>query len=130
MSRLIQLVAVLLCVCACAPPTPEAIDAEHVAGRWTLDTGSESEWFHLEADGTYTAQIRQNGFIAATLSQGAAVDLRGDWELADRTISLTVTHSSGPKDMTGQVHSYEILELTDQEMVTSDATGRRQTLRR
>jgi hypothetical protein len=125
LAALVALVGLL----ACAPAQPESIDAEHLAGRWVLDTGSETEWFHLDADGTFTADIRRDGFNSTTLSQGPRIELSGRWTLDDRTLSFQV-ETSDDDGLVGQIHTYEITELTDRQMSTVDAQGKASTLQR
>ncbi len=60
----------------CGPATPEAIDEDNLTGRWELEGNGETEWFDLAADGSFTATIDRNGFIATTLSQGPRVHPR------------------------------------------------------
>jgi uncharacterized protein (TIGR03066 family) len=119
----------LLTLVGCGRTTPEKIDAANLVGRWELVSNGETEWFDIAADGSFTAKIDRNGFIATTLSQGPHVTLEGTWKLTDRTIIFQLRDSSDPS-LTGQSHSYEILTLTDRSMDTVNASGQRKTLRR
>jgi hypothetical protein len=123
------LLSILITLTSCAPPTPEKITAANLIGSWELVSEGETEWLDLKADGSLSAKITQNGFIATTLSQGARADVSGSWQLADSTITLRLTSSSEP-GLEGQVHSYQILSLTDKSMDTVNANGKQKTLRR
>ncbi len=125
----LALLPILVALTSCAPPTPENIIAGNLVGRWELVSNGETEWFDLKADGSFTATINRNGFIATTLSQGLQVTTGGSWQLTDRTIALHLTTSSEPT-LNGQVHSYEILNLTDRNMDTVNASGEKKTLLR
>jgi hypothetical protein len=123
------LLPVLIILASCAPPTPENITAANLTGRWELISNGETEWLDLKTDGTVSAKITQNGFIATTLSQGPQADVAGSWQLADKTITLQLMSSSEP-GLEGQVHSYKILSLTKQSMETVNASGQQKILRR
>jgi hypothetical protein len=123
------LLSILITLTSCAPPTPENITAANIIGRWELVSDGETEWLDLKADGSVSAKIIQDGFIATTLSQGQQVDVSGSWQLADSTITLQLTNSSEP-ELEGQIHSYKILSITNQSMKTLNASGEQKTLRR
>ncbi len=66
-------VPLMVAFCGCGPATRESIDAANLVGRWELVSNGETEWFDLAADGSFTATIDRDGFIATTLSQGPHV---------------------------------------------------------
>lgn len=113
----------------CGPATNEPIDVGHIAGRWMLDTGGETEWFHLEESGTFTAEIRGNGFVATTLSDGPRVKLSGRWTLEGRSLRFEID-ASNDEALAGEPHVYQIVELTNREMLTTDSAGDQRKLLR
>ena len=123
------LALILVAGAGCGPPTPEKIDVADLTGRWELASDGETEWFDLSADGTFTATIDRDGFIATTLSQGPHVTVTGTWQLVGRTIGFEFTSSSAPT-LVEQSHSYEILALSNRKMDTVDAEGNKKTLLR
>jgi len=127
-SALVLAVA-LVSVLGCGPTEPEPIDPAHLSGHWELKSNDETEWFDLAEDGSFTATIDRDGFIATTLAQGPHVTVEGKWQLAGRTITFELTDSSDP-NLVGQSHAYEIIELTNRSMETIDASGSKKTLLR
>lgn len=125
----IALVAISGCAPNQEPSQPESIDPAHLSGRWEIQSGDETEWFNLAVDGSFTATIDRDGFIATTLSQGPHVTVRGQWKLTGRTITFALDHSSDP-NLEGQIHAYEITEVTDRSLDTVDARGNKRTLTR
>jgi len=123
------LLPMLIILTSCAPVTHEDITAANLTGRWELVSNGETEWLNLKADGTVSAKITRNGFIATTLSQGPQVDVAGSWELDDTMITLQLMSSTEP-GLEGQVHSYKIISLNNQSMQTVNASGQQKTLRR
>lgn len=129
-GRLLAVFTLLVITAACnsvAPVTSEPIDRAHLAGRWELVTGNETEWFDILPKGKFSATIRSNGFLATTLSQSKPVTLDGRWELAGNKISFLIKSSSS-EVLVGQEHRYEVESLTNSSMVTLDKNGRKQTL--
>lgn len=122
-------VPILVALVGCGPTTPENVDATNLVGRWELVSNGETEWLDLAADGSFTATIDRDGFIATTLSQGPHVTTGGTWQLTNRTITFHFTNSSDPA-LTDQAHSYEILKLTDRSLDTVNASGKKKTLLR
>jgi len=123
------LLPILVALAGCSPPATENITAANLVGRWELVSNGETEWFDLKADGSLTATIDRRGFIATTLSQGPQVITGGSWQLTGRTITLRLTDSSDPA-LNGQIHTYEILTLTDRNMETANASGEKRILLR
>jgi hypothetical protein len=123
------LLSILITLTSCAPPTTESISAANLIGRWELVNDGETEWLDLKADGSISATITQNGFIATTLSQGQRADVSGSWQLVDSTITLQLTNSS-ESGLEGQVHAYKVTSLTNRSMETVNASGEKKTLRR
>ena len=127
--RILGFVITLVALVGCGPTTPETIAVVNLTGRWELTSDGQTEWFDLAADGSFTATIDRDGFIATTLSQGPHVSVEGTWHLSDRTITFNLTSSSDPA-LADQSHTYKILELTDRNMDTVDASGNKKTLLR
>lgn len=106
---------------ACGPATPEPIDRTHLIGRWELQTNNETEWVHLKEDGTLSADVRGNGFLARTIPAEPGARLAGTWQLAGKVITFRIDGASAPL-------TYEIVSLTDREMITVDGDGARRVL--
>lgn len=119
----------LVAIVGCGSKTSETIDPADLAGHWELTSSDETEWFDLASDGSFTATINRNGFIATTLSQGPHIGVAGTWQLSDHTITFNLASSPEP-GLVDQRHSYKILKLTNRNMDTLDARGNKKTLLR
>ena len=90
------LLAGLLLACALAacsrdgPPVAEADYPKSIVGDWQGTVGDERETISFRADGGFTSQVRQRGFISDTLGQGVTGSIRGTWAISGRTVTLTI----------------------------------------
>jgi hypothetical protein len=114
---------VAIALVACEPATPEPIDSAHLIGRWELQTDGETEWFHLKQDGTFTAEIRSNAFLATTIPAESGTELRGSWLLDGTTLTFHIEGSDLPL-------VYELVSLTDRTLTTVSSDGTRHVLQK
>ncbi len=126
---IIGMVLVLVALAGCGPKKPDTIDIPDLVGHWEILGGDETEVLDLAADGSFTGMILRDGFMATTLSQGPRVSVEGDWGLDGHTITFDLT-SSSEQALVGQSNTYKILKLTDRDMSTLDARGKKKTLLR
>ena len=89
------LLLLLACgVLSCAPkanPVPESQYRTKLLGDWVGTVGDMKETISFHADGGFTSQVRQMGFISNTLGQGVTGTIRGTWVLQGKVITLNIT---------------------------------------
>jgi hypothetical protein len=111
-------------VSSCTPSTPvaEADYAKEIVGSWQGSVGGKEESLTFNADGGFVAQIRAQGFISNTLSQGSTGMVRGSWILSDAAITLTVTSTEGER-LENSTTSSTILSFTTNELEMKSSQG-------
>ncbi|CAA0078925.1 Uncharacterised protein [Halioglobus japonicus] len=65
-----------------------------LVGQWQGNVGDESESISFEEDGSFSSQVRSNGFIGATLGQGTTGKVGGSWTLQGNVITLAIDQVS------------------------------------
>jgi hypothetical protein len=83
--------ALALGVWSCTPakPVAEADYSAKIVGNWLGTVGNVKESITFGGDGSFTAQLRPQGFISNALSQGVTGTIRGTWAI--KTITLKIT---------------------------------------
>jgi hypothetical protein len=95
-SRLAALGPVLalalgLSSCTPAKPVAEVDYGAKIVGNWLGTVGDMKESITFSADGSFIAQLRPQGFISNTLSQGVTGTIRGTWAINGKDITLKIT---------------------------------------
>jgi hypothetical protein len=124
-QRLGLLLALVLGVSACtrAKPVTEAEYGAKIVGNWLGTVGDMKESITFSADGSFIAQLRPQGFISNTLSQGVTGTIRGTWAVNGKTIILKITSAEDERVKNG-VTSSTILAFKQEELSLKDDLGR------
>jgi len=123
-NRIGLLVALALGVSACTPAKPVA-EAEYgakIVGNWLGTVGDMKESIAFSADGSFIAQLRPQGFISNTLSQGVTGTIRGTWAISGKTITLKIT-SEEDERVKNSVTSSTILSFSTDKFLVKSAQG-------
>jgi hypothetical protein len=123
--RLSLLLALAPCVSSCTPakPVTEAEYGAKIVGDWLGTVGNMKESIAFKGDGSFIAQLRPQGFISNTLSQGATGTIRGTWTISGKTITLNIT-SAEDERVKNNVTSSTILTFNPDELsIKSDLGG-------
>jgi hypothetical protein len=116
------LLALGLGLSACTPTKPVA-EAEYgakIVGQWMGTVGDMKEAITFNSDGTFIAQLRPQGFISNTLSQGVTGSIRGTWAINDMTITLKIT-SAEDERVKNSVTTSTILAFSQNELSLKSA---------
>jgi len=57
-------------------------------GRWQGTVGDLKETMSINSDGTFVCQLYRRGFIANTISQDVAGEVRGTWRIGGDLLTL------------------------------------------
>jgi hypothetical protein len=121
-------------VSACTPakPVAEAEYSAKIVGNWMGTVGDMKESITFSADGSFTAQVRRQGFISDTLSQGVTGTIRGTWAINGRTISLKITSADNEpvKVVKNGVTSSTIVAFNQEELSLKNDVGKTSTFTR
>jgi hypothetical protein len=121
-------------VSACTPakPVAEAEYSAKIVGNWMGTVGDMKESITFSADGSFTAQVRRQGFISDTLSQGVTGTIRGTWAINGRTISLKITSADNEpvKVVKNGVTSSTIVAFKQEEISLKNDVGKTSTFTR
>jgi hypothetical protein len=129
--RLGLLLALTLGVSACTPakPVAEAEYSAKIVGHWLGTLGNMKESITFSADGSFIAQLRPQGFISNTLSQGVTGTIRGTWAINGKTITLKIT-SAEDERVNNSVTSSTILAFNQDELSMKSDRGETSTFTR
>lgn len=130
-KRLGLLLALALGVSACTPAKPVA-EAEYgakIVGNWLGTVGDMKESITFSADGSFVAQLRPQGFISDTLSQGVTGTIRGTWAINGKTIILKITSAEDVR-VKNSVTSSTILTFNQEEISLKNDVGTTSTFTR
>ena len=92
-----------------------------LVGDWQGNVGEDSESINFEADGSFSCQVRSNGFIGATLGQGSSGTISGAWTLEGNIITLAIDHASQEQPLNLATTSTIVSFNQNQLVVKSDA---------
>ena len=129
--RLGLLLALALGVSSCKPPKPvaEADYSTKIVGNWLGTVGNMKESITFTGDGSFIAQLRPQGFISNTLSQGVTGTIRGTWAINGKTITLKIT-SAEDERVNNSVTSSTILVFNQDELSMKSDRGETSTFTR
>ena len=129
--RLGLLLALALGVSSCKPPKPvaEADYSTKIVGNWLGTVGNMKESITFTGDGSFVAQLRPQGFISNTLSQGVTGTIRGTWAINGKTITLKIT-SAEDERVNNSVTSSTILAFNQDELSMKSDRGETSTFTR
>jgi hypothetical protein len=129
--RLGLLLALALGVSSCKPPKPvaEADYSTRIVGNWLGTVGNMKESITFTGDGSFIAQLRPQGFISNTLSQGVTGTIRGTWAINGKTITLKIT-SAEDERVNNSVTSSTILAFNQDELSMKSDRGETSTFTR
>ena len=129
--RLGLLLALALGVSSCKPPKPvaEADYSTKIVGNWLGTVGNMKESITFSGDGSFVAQLRPQGFISNTLSQGVTGTIRGTWAINGKTITLKIT-SAEDERVNNSVTSSTILAFNQDELSMKSDRGDTSTFTR
>jgi hypothetical protein len=129
--RLGLLLALAMGVSSCKPPKPvaEADYSTKIVGNWLGTVGNMKESITFTGDGSFVAQLRPQGFISNTLSQGVTGTIRGTWAINGKTITLKIT-SAEDERVNNSVTSSTILAFNQGELSMKSDRGDTSTFTR
>ena len=130
-KRLGPLLGLALGVSACTPakPVAEAEYSAKIVGNWLGTVGDMKESITFSADGSFVAQLRPQGFISDTLSQGVTGTIRGTWAINGKTIILKITSAEDVRVKNG-VTSSTILAFNQEKISLKNDLGTTSTFTR
>ena len=129
--RLGLLLALALGVWSCTPakPVAEAEYSAKIVGNWLGTVGNMKESITFNGNGNFIAQLRPQGFISNTLSQGVTGTIRGTWAINGKTIALKIT-SAEDERVKNSVTSSTILAFNQDELSMKSDRGETSTFTR
>ena len=129
--RLGLLLALALGVSCCTPakPVAEADYGVKIAGNWQGTVGNMKESITFNGGGSFIAQLRPQGFISNTLSQGVTGTIRGTWVINGKTITLKII-SAEDERVNNSVTSSTILAFNQDELSMKSNRGETSTFTR
>jgi len=129
--RLGLLLALALGVSSCTPakPVAEVEYSAKIVGNWLGTVGNMKESITFSGGGTFIAQLRPQGFISNTLSQGVTGTIRGTWAINGKTITLKIT-SAEDERVNNSVTSSTILAFNQDELSMKSDRGETSTFTR
>jgi hypothetical protein len=118
------ILALAFCISACTPakPVEEAEYSAKIVGNWLGTVGEMKESVTFSADGSFIAQVRPEGFISNTLSQGVTGTIRGTWAINAKTIKLKII-SAEDEHVINSVTSSTIIAFTPNELLMKGDRG-------
>ena len=100
-----------------------------LVGDWQGNVGDDSESISFKADGSFSCQVRSNGFIGSTLGQGTTGSIRGSWMLQGDIITLTIDNASQEQPLNFATSS-TIVSFKQNQLVVKSETGETSTFAR
>jgi hypothetical protein len=110
---------------SCAPnanPVPESQYRTKLLGDWQGTVGDMKETISFGADGGFTSQVRQMGFISNTLGQGVTGTIRGTWVLQGKVLTMNITSAEDARVL-NKVATSTIESFKPNELVLKSAGG-------
>jgi hypothetical protein len=129
--RLGLLLALALGVSSCTPakPVSETEYSAKIVGNWLGTVGNMKESITFIGGGSFIAQLRPQGFISNTLSQGVTGTIRGTWAINGKTITLKIT-SAEDERVNNSATSSTILAFNQDELSMKSDRGETSTFTR
>jgi hypothetical protein len=103
-------------------PVADAQYPEKIVGTWQGTVGDERETISFAADGRFTSQVRQRGFISDTLGQGVTGTVRGTWAIKGNSITLNISSAEDVR-VVDSVTTSTIESFKPDEFVVKSASG-------
>ena len=125
-------VVLALGLVGCAPggaPIEEAQYPVRIVGDWQGKVGDMKETITFNADGKFVSEVRPQGFISNTLSQGVTGTIRGTWAIKNQVITLNIT-SAEDERLLNKAASSTIMTIKQNELVVKSARGETSTFLR
>jgi len=125
-------VVLALGLVGCAPgraPIEEAQYPARIVGDWQGKVGDMKETITFNADGKFVSEVRPQGFISNTLSQGVTGTIRGTWAIKNQVITLNIT-SAEDERLLNKAASSTIMTIKQNELVVKSARGETSTFLR
>jgi hypothetical protein len=122
-------VVLALGLVGCAPggaPIKETQYPVRIVGDWQGKVGGMKETITFNAGGKFVSEVRPQGFISNTLSQGVTGTIRGTWAIKNKVITLIIT-SAQDERLLNKATSSTILTFIRNELVVKSATGETST---
>ena len=129
MLGLLLVLAFGISSCTPAKPVAEAEYGAKIVGNWLGTVGDMKESITFSADGSFIAQLRPQGFISNTLSQGSTGTIRGTWAINGKNITLKIT-SADDERVKNSVTTSTILAFNQDELSMKSDRGETSTFRR
>lgn len=126
---LLLALAFVLSSCTPAKPVTEAEYGSKIVGNWMGAVGQMKELITFNRDGSFIAELRPQGFISNTLSQGIIGTIHGTWSIKDRTITLKITGAEDER-VKNRVTSSTILDFNQDELSLKSEQGETSTFSR
>jgi hypothetical protein len=129
--RLALLLALAFGVSSCTPAksVAEADYPAKIVGNWLGTVGNMKESITFSGGGSFIAQLRPQGFISNTLSQGVTGTIRGSWAINGKTITLKITGAEDER-VNNSVTSSTILAFNQDELSMKSNRGETSTFTR
>jgi hypothetical protein len=115
----------LILLCSGAALTPLILEAavpeneelsRQIVGTW-LETGTDGQTTTVETETFLPNGISKMSGTETVAGQSANFTMTCKWQIRGNTIHYTITESSSPDSWIGYKYTYEIVKLTDSEMI-------------
>ena len=125
------LLALAFGISSCTPvePVAEAEYSAKIVGNWLGTVGDIRESITFGSDGSFIAQLRPQGFISNTLSEGVTGTIRGTWAINGKIITLKITRAEDER-VKNSVTSSTILAFNQDELKIKSDRGESSTFLR
>jgi hypothetical protein len=125
------LLVLAFCISACttAKPVEEVEYSAKIVGNWLGTVGDMKESITIGADGSFIAQVRPEGFISNTLSQGVTGTISGTWAINAKTIKLKIISAEDEHVINSETSS-TIMAFTSNELSLKSERGETSTFER
>jgi hypothetical protein len=123
--RMSVLLLLTLGVAACEQDGALILESQYDAklvGDWQGTVAGESESISFRADGSFTSQLQQTGFISTTLGQGVVGSIDGRWDIQGNVITLAIESAENEKPLNLATTS-TIVSFKQNELVINSARG-------
>ena len=116
------LLALAFGISACTPAEPVA-EAEYgtkIVGNWLGTVGDMKESITFSADSSFIAQLRPQGFLSNTVSEGVTGTINGTWAINGKNISLKITYAEDERVKNSMTSSTILAFNKDELTIKSD----------
>ena len=96
--------------------------ANKLVGSWQGTVAGESESISLRANGSFTSQLQQTGFIGTTLGQGVAGSVDGTWLIKGKVITLSIQDAEDAQPLNLLAES-TIVSFNQNKLVMTSTSG-------